>query len=187
MKSENAFSIQTFLTWAWKCNYELLGNSVIYPSGLNVMTINLLPRQTVDHGRECYQVRRKSETRILRTPLSYYHSDKSVRSLHFTGAIQIMAPRLHRAVFPESSHTWGDPRNDQKCTPGGGLGSTGPGQMLTGASELRRKRSEFEEAGTSLVAQWIKITACQRWGHRFNSRSGKIPSCCRASKPKHHN
>ena len=108
-------------------------------------------------------------------PLSYYYSDKSVRPLHFTGAVQIMAPRLPRAVFPESSYTCGDPRDDRKCTPGGRLEAMGPGQMLTGASELRRKRSEFEEAGTSLVVQLIKITACQQWRHRFDSQSGKIP------------
>ena len=100
MKLENAFSIQTFLTWAWKCNYELLGNSVIYPNALNVMTINLLPRQTVDGGRECYQVRRKSKTRILRTPLSCYHSDKKCTILTLYRSRSDNGPQVAQGCVP---------------------------------------------------------------------------------------
>lgn len=125
-------------------------------------TLNYFPRQTRPWP-ECYQVRRKSETRILRTPLSYYYSDKSDLNSLTLYRSQIMVPRLPRAVAPGRAHTHAvTPEMTEKCTPGGRLESMGPGKMLTGASELRRKRSKFEEGWDFPVAQRIKITTCQR-------------------------
>ena len=36
-----------FPTYAWKCNYNLLGNSVTHTSLLDAITVSLLPRQIV--------------------------------------------------------------------------------------------------------------------------------------------
>lgn len=52
MKEEKAFSVERLLIYAWKCNYNLLGNSILHSNLSAVITINLVPRQIVDLSRE---------------------------------------------------------------------------------------------------------------------------------------
>lgn len=67
-----------FLIYAWKCNYNLLGNSVIHTNLLDVIIFNLVLRHRVDLAHEYYKTRRKSEACILSKSLSYAKLESSL-------------------------------------------------------------------------------------------------------------